>query len=133
MNAIKFIQQYGVEKAREVVEGAPDGATHYRVFSCSTGYTKNISISECYIWYRSAWQECEWPSKIFTSNNLQTIAELKQIVESVDLLKSNGGYEEAKDTFDFAIKHGMNDLTEFGSRLKQAIEDYEAIYSGAEQ
>ena len=30
MNAIQFIQQNGVEKAREVVEGAPDKtATHY--------------------------------------------------------------------------------------------------------
>ena len=29
MNAIQFIQQNGVEKAREVVDGAPDGVTHY--------------------------------------------------------------------------------------------------------
>jgi len=29
MNAIQFIKEHGVEKAREVVEGAPDGATHY--------------------------------------------------------------------------------------------------------
>ena len=31
MNAIKFIQQHGVEKARRVIEGAPDGATHLSV------------------------------------------------------------------------------------------------------
>ena len=30
MNAINFIKQHGVDKAREVVEGAPDKtATHY--------------------------------------------------------------------------------------------------------
>ena len=30
MNAIQFIKEQGVEKAREVVEGAPDKtATHY--------------------------------------------------------------------------------------------------------
>ena len=28
MNAIKFIKEHGVDKAREVVSGAPDGATH---------------------------------------------------------------------------------------------------------
>lgn len=28
MNATDFIKQHGVEKAREVVEGAPEGATH---------------------------------------------------------------------------------------------------------
>ena len=27
-NAIQFIKEHGVEKAREVVSGAPDGATH---------------------------------------------------------------------------------------------------------
>lgn len=29
MNAIQFIQQHSVDKAREVVSGAPDGVTHY--------------------------------------------------------------------------------------------------------
>ena len=29
MNAIQFIQKHGVEKAREVVEGAPDLAEYY--------------------------------------------------------------------------------------------------------
>lgn len=29
MNAIQFIKDHGVDKAREVVEGAPDGATYY--------------------------------------------------------------------------------------------------------
>lgn len=127
MNAINFIQQHGVDKAREVVEGAPDGATHYRVFSCSTGYTKNISISECYIWYRSAWQECEWPSKIFTSSNLQTIAELKQIVESVDLVKEHY-------ILDKAIEYANSPYTapEIKVCLLDAIADYKSIYSDNE-
>ena len=34
MNAIQFIKEHGVEKAREVVEGAPDGATHLSDDAC---------------------------------------------------------------------------------------------------
>ena len=34
MNAIKFIKEHGVEKAREVIEGAPDGATHLSDDAC---------------------------------------------------------------------------------------------------
>lgn len=89
MNAINFIKDHGVDRAKE----------------CLPNYEKHYCGLE----------------QLF-------VEDLKRLVESVDLLKSNGGYEEAKDTFDFAIKHGMNDLTEFGSRLKQAIADYEQIY-----
>lgn len=175
MNAIQFIQQHGVEKAREVVGGAPDKtATHY-VFrkipsyysvefqswyhdgewwdsDCHTeqdlidsygeDYVVNLSDlknliantdSQIAIKFIKEWGDDYSKKYIALSesegNILPWELSLKRLVESVDLLKSNGGYEEAKDTFDFAIKHGMNDLTEFGSRLKQAISDYESIYS----
>lgn len=114
MNAIQFIKENGVEKAREVVSGAPEGATHLSDDAC---HYVNADFKPL-------------PNRIKEQlPELIVIDDLKRLVESVDLLKSNGGYEEAKDTFDFAIKHGMNDLTEFGSRLKQAIADYESIYS----
>ena len=107
MGAKQFIKEHGVEKAREVIDGAPANARYFETYPLRVRYY--ISDIGC--------------------NRAISISELKRLVESVDLLKSNGGYEEAKDTFDFAIKHGMNDLTEFGSRLKQAIADYESIYS----
>lgn len=31
MKAIKFIQQHGVDRAREVVDGAPETATHFEL------------------------------------------------------------------------------------------------------
>ena len=113
-NAIQFIKEQGVEKAREVVSGAPEGATHLSDDAC---HYVNADFKPLPDHIKEQLPE------------LIDLSELKRLVESVDLLKSNGGYEEAKDTFDFAIKHGMNDLTEFGSRLKQAISDYKSIYS----
>lgn len=114
MNAYQFIKEHGVDKAREVVEGAPDGATHLSDDAC---HYVNANFKPLPAHIKEQLPE------------LIVINDLERLVESVDLLKSNGGYEEAKDTFDFAIKHGMNDLTEFGSRLKQAIADYQSIYS----
>ena len=34
MNAIKFIKEHGVEKARKVIDGAPEGATHLSDDAC---------------------------------------------------------------------------------------------------
>ena len=112
MNAIQFIQKNGIEKAREVVEGAPERA---------------ISAKPSLDFKHFMYGICENAGGAYIN-----LSDLKRLVESVDLLKSNGGYEEAKDTFDFAIKHGMNDLTEFGSRLKQAIADYEQLFGNTE-
>jgi len=129
MNAIQFIKEHGVEKAREVVDGAPDKtATHYVFRKIPNYYSVDFQS-----WHNDGewWDsDCQTEQDLIDSYGhdfVVNLSDLKRIVESLDLLKSNGGYEEAKDTFDFAIKHGMNDLTEFGSRLKQAIADYEAI------
>lgn len=42
MNAIKFIQDNGVDKAREVVDGAPDGITHYFNRDCGLIALKDL-------------------------------------------------------------------------------------------
>ena len=41
MNAIQFIQQHGVEKAREVVEGAPDLAEYYSTIDFLNGVCRH--------------------------------------------------------------------------------------------
>lgn len=47
MNAIKFIQQHGVEKAREVVKSAPSRSTHLSSF---TGQIYKDSGEVVYVW-----------------------------------------------------------------------------------
>lgn len=51
---------------------------------------------------------------------------LKRIVESHELVDVEGGIDQVKDTFSFAFKHGADELTEYGKRLKQAIADVES-------
>ena len=101
MNAINFIKQHGVDKSREVVEGAPDLAEYY---STIDGEYYRIEI------------------------NAVNLKQLKRLVESLDLVKSYGGIINAKHD----VKHLDLDWdydTPRVTRLKQAIADYESIYS----
>ena len=68
MNAIKFIQQHGVEKAREVVSGAPELAEYY---STIDGEYYRIEI------------------------NAVNLKQLKRLVESVYLVKEHHTLDRA--------------------------------------
>lgn len=80
MSAINFIQQHGVEKAREVVEGAPDGATHF----VRSTYLKLIGA----VWW-NAWLP-EWSHK-------DDCMVKKWKGESIDLMKTWGEVYKLED------------------------------------
>lgn len=122
MNAIQFIKEIGVDKAREVVEGAPDGCTHYRLLSCGAKYTKHVSISECYIWNGIMWRACSTPYLVFTSDVIHSISDLKRLVESLTLIEAYGGINACRDAI-----YMLHELTEDPEPIKQAIADYELI------
>lgn len=128
--AIKFIQDHGIDRARGVVEGAPEGA---ELFHTNT-YLKNVH-SEGKTDHFARWSGGfkDWVQASADRNFIDesiVLEELKRLVESVDLVKKCDGIDSIKDTFDFAWAHGSDELTEYGERLKQAVADYEAIYGG---
>ena len=111
MSAIQFIQQHGIDKARKVVEGAPDLAEYY---STIDGEYYRIEL------------------------HAVNLRNLKRLVESVDLINANGGWNGTKNTItlfqsslDLGLYHGVDgvDAEVEIPRLKQAIADYESIYS----
>ncbi|WP_151790065.1 hypothetical protein [Acinetobacter junii] len=110
MNAIQFIQDNGVEKARGVIEGAPERATHLL-----NGEYVRVS-------------DPRWILDSYVS-----IDDLKRLVESVDLVEYFGNdLVGAKQLLEFSKDCKTIELS--GSvitveRLKQAIADYESIYS----
>ena len=122
-NAIQFIKEQGVEKAREVVSGAPDGATHLSDDAC---HYVNADFKPL-------------PAHIKEQlPKLIVIDDLKRLVESVDLVNCNGGWNGTKNTItlfqsslEIGLYHGVDgvDAEVEIPRLKQAISDYEAIYS----
>lgn len=121
MNAIQFIQRHGVDKAMEVINGAPEGATHLSDDAC---HYVNADFKPL-------------PAHIKEQlPKLIVIEHLKRLVESVDMVKEYGGISMAKRQ----CACFTNACTSVGvkpsprlSALQQAIADYEAIYSGVHQ
>ena len=138
MNAINFIKQHGVEKAREVVEGAPvviDGtdksftATHYNYHPRAPIEYINNDGTVIPLWI----MEVNFPSYWID------LSDLKLLIESVDLINANGGLNGTKNTItlfqsslDLGLYHGVDgvDAEVEIPRLKQAIADYDSIYGG---
>ncbi len=71
MKPEQFIREFGVEKAREVVEGAPDGHKGYN--GVINQYTRGVWFSRDVM-----------------------LSDLKRLVESVDLVNSLGGIKAAR-------------------------------------
>ena len=80
MNAIKFIQQHSIDKARKVVEGAPEGSTHF----VGSIYLKLIGA----VWW-NAWLP-EWSHK----DNCMV---KKWKCESIELMKTWGEVYKLED------------------------------------
>ena len=129
MNATDFIKQNGVDKAREVVEGAPEGSTHF----VGSTYLKLIGA----VWW-NAWLpewshkdncmvkkwKCESIELMKTWGEVYKLDELKRLVESIYLVKEH-------NTLDRAIEYANSTYTapEIKVCLLDAIADYKSAYS----
>lgn len=122
-NAIQFIQQNGVDKAREVVEGIPS-----KYMSC---YYSTL----CY-----CTKSKKYSDRFKPRESLVNMGWLKRLVESVDYVAIHG-YEKSKEIlknapvgaecYSWSIGNsGVRDKTVELVKLKQAIADYESIYGG---
>jgi len=112
MKATQFIKDHGLERAREVVEGAPEHSLFYDLER-----NKHVSAESTSI------------AMAFLKNRFQPIEDLKRLVESVDLVNSLGGLQGAR-------KEAHRDCFAFekNKTLLRAISDYELIYGeGNEQ
>lgn len=141
MSAIKFIQQHGIDKAREVIDGAPDKtATHYMFRKIPNYYSVDFQS-----WFHDGewWDsDCDTEQDLidsYGSDFVLSLSDLKRLVESVDLVNCNGGWNGTKNTItlfqsslDLGLYHGVDgvDAEVEIPRLKQAIADYESIYDG---
>ena len=108
MNATDFIKEHGVEKAREVVGGAPEGFKGYN--DVINKYTRGVWFSRDVL-----------------------LSDLKRLVLRLDLIDRLGGINKASELFVKYQHLGESCFQEYlqcSSRsLEQAIADYESIYS----
>lgn len=100
MKATDFIKTQGLDKAREVVEGAPDLAEYYSTIDGE--------------YYRI---------ELHTVN----LRHLKRLVESIDMVKEYGGVNEARDFISSYTEEQLEKPVYSPMlRLKKAIADVEA-------
>ncbi len=115
MNAIKFIKQHGIEKAREELQKLPNSNITHMTNDARMFVDKNNPLLD-----------------EFQRNQIKDlicIDGLKRLIESFDLINSLGGVQEATNkAFDMTmLVVGFNP-----DKIEQAIADYESIYSGEE-
>ncbi|EOG8065606.1 hypothetical protein, partial [Acinetobacter baumannii] len=104
MKPEQFIREYRVEKAREVVANQPKmNATQYRA------------------------KDKKYSSLFKPSPEIVYVADLKRLVESIDLVESWGGIEDLKL---YDLSHCKDKPESAGYKLLKAIADYESIYGG---
>ncbi|QHJ79209.1 MAG: hypothetical protein [Caudoviricetes sp.] len=124
MNAINFIQQHGVDKAREVVEGAPTLDCYFDPYDNS--YMSQVHQHEWEMWKEDIerWDVCEWDVDV---SDYILLSDLKRLVESMDLINSYGGIINAKMDIRYLDIDWDYDSPR-RNRLEQAIADYEQIF-----
>ena len=140
MKPEQFIREFGVEKAREVVEGAPEGATHYglRQYRQWEGRILKTFTDE------------SWRSTAVFGGNLRfieddclKIQDLKRLVESLDIINELGSLRSAKanvremyvdSSCDYVHPEaGLYDYKHLRvGRVMKAIGNHESIYGGGE-
>ncbi|WMC00228.1 hypothetical protein [Acinetobacter phage Ab65] len=124
MKPEQFIREFGVDKAREVVEWAPEGATHYGLRQYRQWEGRILKT----------FTEGSWRSTAVFGGNLRfieddclCIQDLKRLVESLDLVESYGGIESCKQSL-----YMLHELTEDPEPIREAVRDHESIYGGGD-
>lgn len=134
MNAHKFVAEHGIEGAKKIIDSAPDRkATHFSFDDCETTYyqkTNNL------IYWDDDYDS--WCEVYFDMPPIYLLSEIKQVIESVEIVEAYKGIDEArwyvKRWFKLhsACKHVKNAKTYIAnqlSKLQKAIADYELVES----
>ncbi|EJB8498011.1 hypothetical protein [Acinetobacter baumannii] len=124
MKPEQFIREFGVDKAREVVEGAPDKTATHWVFRKIPNY---YSVDFQSWFHDGEW----WDSDCHTEQDLidsygedfvVSLSDLKRLVESLERINKCGGL--------YGFKTYCNG--DYSQEDLQAIRDHESIYGGGE-
>lgn len=124
MNAHKFVADFGIERAKAVLEGAPNHAQRY----LSGKYLKQGEWTWWWSSHANKWLQFE--KHIYSDSKFEiavSLEELKQVIESINVINRMFSLKQAKKTLIIAKAIGYTSDYQI---LKQAIADYESIYGG---
>ena len=134
MNAIQFLKEQGVEKAREVVEGAPDKtATHYVFRKIPSYYSVEFQS-----WYHDGeW----WDSDCHTEQDLidsygsdfvLSLSDLKNLIANIDSQIAIKFIKEWGDDYSkkyIALSESEGNILPWELSLKRLVESVDLVKS----
>ncbi|HAV3448724.1 hypothetical protein [Acinetobacter baumannii] len=112
MKPEQFIREYGLDKAREVVESIP------------SKYMECYYSTLCY-----CTKAKKYSDRFNPRIELVNMADLKLLVESVEIIQFWHGIEWCKGLVEDYKEESIHKES-YGHRIIQAIADYESIYGG---
>ncbi|EHU2201015.1 hypothetical protein A1C71_RS17000 [Acinetobacter baumannii] len=126
MKPEQFIREQGLDKAREVVEGAP-GFPVFGYCTLTGNYIfKRSNATAYYHNETNSWSEDY-------AIELILLEDLKRLVESLDLVKKLGGRSGAiREYFEY-VHSGKSELDIRPNELARVIRDHESIYGGGDE
>ncbi|MDK2105133.1 hypothetical protein OW684_01730 [Acinetobacter baumannii] len=155
MKPEQFIREFGVEKAREVVEGAPDKtASHYAQGKWGDAY---YSLEFVSVWSNEEkdWFDSDYATEEELNRDYMVVVDLsnlKRLVESLDIVMAIGpieytrsvvtnapadaiGYDTMHEGYFYENnKHYYENLRTFTiDQIKEAIAVHESIYGGGDE
>ncbi|HHP6582549.1 hypothetical protein [Acinetobacter baumannii] len=121
MKPEQFIREHGTK----FVSGMPESATHVSGF---TGQVYKDSSEHVYVWDGASWHKSIYRH----TRGMIAVSKLKQLAESLALVESKNGIDEAKEILRLVRLYSSSLSTE-SKRLAQAIRDHESIYGGGDE
>ena len=113
MKAHKFVAVHGIEKAKAVLDELPNAHATHMTDDARMFVDENNPLLDSF--QRSQIKD------------LISILELKQVVESVEIVESKGGLRKLKKEANCLFYNGFEGIAE---SYEKSIADYESIYGG---
>ncbi|HCA5022827.1 TPA: hypothetical protein MW161_000565 [Acinetobacter baumannii] len=128
MKPEQFIRDFGEKKAREVVEGAPEGSSHLQAIgSGKLIHYLGVEDEDVQLFFIDHWRPTCFDPSDLNDDVFISLEHLKRLVESLDLVEAYGGIESCKQSL-----YMLHELTEDPEPIRDAVRDHESIYGGGE-
>ncbi|WP_336143314.1 hypothetical protein [Acinetobacter sp. 102] len=122
MNAIQFIKDHGVEKAREIVEAAPSNAESFQ----DGYYFRTKPEFQFHNGFHPIWNLTDNDGEYFKKRCFDPVnlPELRGLVARLQLIERIGGPAKSRFEYESLLK-----LRKFNHvELKQALEEFDLIF-----
>ncbi|QVG64277.1 hypothetical protein Bestia_00044 [Acinetobacter phage Bestia] len=127
MKPEEFIREYGLDKAREVVECAPEGSSHLQAIgSGKLIHYFGVKDEDVQLFFINHWRPTCFDPSDLDDDLFISLEHFKRLVEAVDLVNSLGGLKAARS-------EAHKDCFVYNQPLLAAIAAYESIYGGGDE